>query len=167
MVAKRTSLPLIITALLLPLICPPGCGGGEETGFGIFLVDDGELVLSEEHIKAYHKDTHTIELNEEGIQKWNSYMTWEALPKLADSLFSRDFALRIEGEEIYRGKFYSMVSSMSYPGVVILDALVELDGSNNTIRIDFGYPWPPSEPEDDPRNSPRVLDFLDRKGLLE
>ena len=132
--------------------------------------------MSERHIQAYRRgvhfyeddtDTHVIELNEEGIEKWNSYMAYESIPKLSETLYQRDFVLKIEGEEIYRGKFYSMVSSMSYGGVVILDALVELDNDHNYIRIDYGYPTPSFATGEDPRNSSEIIDCLERLGLLE
>jgi len=131
---------LLVAALILSLSSLIACNSGEDIGFGIYLIDSGELVLSEHHIEVYHKDTHTIELNEEGIGKWNSYMTYETIPKLKDTLFSRDFVLKIGGEEIYRGKFYSAASSTNYSGVVIMDALVSLNEVNNAIRIEFGYP---------------------------
>lgn len=148
----------------------------EEPGFGIYLVDSGELVLSEQHIKAYYRnvhlteakeDTHAVELNQAGIEKWNSYMTYETIPKLKDTLFGRDFILKIAGKEIYRGKFYSWASSASYDGVVILDALLKLNEENNEILILYGYPWPLSDSEKDPRNSPEVINFLDKQDLLK
>jgi hypothetical protein len=116
------------------------CNVGQKEGFGIYLVDSGELVLSERDIKAFHSADNTFELNENGIKKWNSHLTSKTEPKLADSLFSRDFVLKIEGQEICRGKFWSMVSSASYSGVVILDALFELDSSHNIIWIQSDYP---------------------------
>ncbi len=166
MCAKPKISLLLITSLLLSFVSLLACCGSEEVGFGIYLIDSGELVLSEHHIEAYYGDTHTIELNEEGIRKWNSYMTWETIPKLADSLYSRDFVLKIEGKEIYRGKFSSMVSSTIYPGVVIMDAIIELDNDNNTIRIEFGYPGPAFGTGEDPRNAPEVIDFFEKQGLL-
>ncbi len=166
MITKKTFL-LLVAALTLALSSLLACNSGEEIGFGIYLIDSEELVLSEHHVKVYHKDTHTIELNEEGIRKWNSYMTYESIPKLKDTLFSRDFMLKIEGKEIYRGKFYSSVSSTSYSGVVIMDALVGLSGVNNAIRIEFGYPRSPSGSEKDPRDSSEVFNFFERRGLLE
>ncbi len=133
-------------------------------------------MLSEQHIKAYYRNvhlteakeaTHAIELNEAGIEKWNSYMTYEAIPKLKDTLFGRDFVLKIEGKEIYRGKFYSSVSSASYDGVAILDALFKLNEGNNRILILSDYPWQVSNSEEDPRNSPEVINFLAKQGLLK
>ena len=167
---SKTFLITGVALLLFSVFVCFSCNGGDDgavPGFAIVLVDSGEVVLSERHIKAYHGDTHEIELNEEGIEKWNSYLTYETIPKLDKCLFSREFALEIEGEEVYRGKFYSAVSSMSYPGVVIMEALIKLDSSNNTIWIDFGYPWPQGSEEDDPRDSPVVIDFLEKRGLLK
>jgi hypothetical protein len=173
MATSKTHL-ILITALLLSLFSLLACDSGESTvfteedaGFGIYLLDTGELVLSEDHVRAYYQDSHTIELNEEGIMKWNSYQTYTAEPKLKDTLFSRDFVLKIGEKEIYRGKFYSTVSSMSYDGVVIIDALFELDDEHNTIQIEFGYPWSHSNTEGDPRNSPEVISFFEGRGLLE
>lgn len=160
---RKLWLGIIILSIIAFLTA--GCDGGEEVGFGIFLVDSGELVLSEQHIKVYHKDTHEIELNEEGIEKWNSYLPYETIPKLG-GLFAKDFLITIEGTEVYRGKFYSMASSVYYPGVIILDTLFALDSKNNTIRIEFVY-LGPSSPEEDPRNSSDVIIFFQEQGLLE
>lgn len=174
-----------VAIAILAIVCVCGMTGcdsqlesydcGDGPCFGIYLVDSGELVLSEQHIKAYRREmyfyvddteTHVIELNEEGISRWNSYMTYESIPKLNETLYKKDFVLKIEGEEIYRGQFYSMVSSMSYDGVVIMDALVRLDNDNNAIRIDYGYPSPDFATGEDPRNIPEVIGFLEQSGLL-
>jgi hypothetical protein len=147
-----------------------------EPGFGIYLADTGELVLSEQHIKAYRRnihltvageDTHAIELNAEGIEKWNSYMTYEGTPKLKDTLYKRDFVVKVEGKEIYGGKFYSGLSSATYDGVIILDTIMKLDEEHNRIFITNGYFEKPPASEEDPRNDPAVIDFLDKQGLLK
>ena len=163
-ITKKTSI-LLITALFLLTSLLLSCDGREDVGFGIFLVDSGELVLSEQHIKAYHKDTHEIELNEKGIEKWNSYMTYTTIPRLAEGLFGEDFLIMIEGTEAYRGRFSSMASSTILPGVMILDTLFKLDSEHNTIRIEVGFP--PFSPEEDPRNNPDIFSFLEEQGLLE
>lgn len=163
-ITNKTSILLITTLFLLTSLLL-SCDGGEDVGFGIFLVDSGELVLSEQHIKVYHKNTHEIELNEEGIEKWNSYLPYETIPQLG-GLFAKDFLITIEGTEVYRGKFYSAASSTSYPGVIILDTLFALDSKNNTIKIEFWYPGPLS-PEEDPRNSSAAISFFEEQRLLE
>jgi hypothetical protein len=163
MLTKGISLCLVLT-LLVPLICLSACD--DEPGFGIYLVETGELVLSDQHIEGYYWDSHAIELNAEGIEKWNSYMTYGGEPKLQYTLYGEDFVLKVKGEEIYRGKFYSMVSSASYYGIVILEILFKLDESKNTIIIQYGFPRYPPDYGEDPRNNQKIFDYLDSKNLL-
>ena len=163
-ITKKTSI-LLITTLFLLISLLLSCDGGEDVGFGIFLVDSGELVLSEQHIKIYHKETHEIELNEDGIEKWNSYMTYTTIPRLAETLCGEDFLIMVEGTEAYRGRFSSYVVSTIPPGVTIVDTLFKLDSEHNSIRIDIGYPYFPSG--EDPRNNPDIFGFLEEQGLLE
>ena len=163
MLVKSIS-PVLILILLLTCTCLSACNN--EPGFGIYLVESDELVISDQHIEAYYWDSHAIELNVEGIEKWNSYITYGGEPKLQYTLFGEDFVLKVKGEEIYRGKFYSMVSSASYSGVVILESLIKLNESQNTIRINFGY-GPVLDAGEDPRNNQEVFDYLESKGLLK
>lgn len=111
---------------------------GQESGFSIYLTDGGGLVLSDDDIKVYRSEANTFELNEKGIDKWNSYIQYPE-PKLADSLFGHDFIIKIEGREVCSGTFWSMVSSTSRDSIVILDALFKLDTSHNTISLKPGY----------------------------
>ncbi|MDD5093248.1 MAG: hypothetical protein PHV74_02570 [Dehalococcoidia bacterium] len=164
---KKTQF-MVIVALLICVFTLLACDDAEkEAGLGIFLVTNDEMVLSEQHVKAYHPETHEIELNSEGIEKWNSYMTYSTIPKLNQTLYGKDFVVKVKGEEIYRGKFWSMLSSASCPGIVILDALFKLDDTHNTIQIQFGYAIPQSGNDEDPRNNPKVLNFFEERGLLK
>ena len=171
---------LILLLILATSACITSCAlyneATEKTGFGIYLIDTGEMVLSDEHIKAYHRnvhltvaeeDTHAIELNEAGIKRWNSYLTYEGMPKLKETLYQRDFAVKIYDEDIYKGKFYSMFSSISFDGVVILDAVIRLNDEQNMIYISHGYPTSSFSTGQDPRNSPVILKYLDSHGLLK
>jgi len=164
LLTKCISLFLILT-LLVTAIYLSGCNN--EPGFGIYLVESGELVLSEHHIEGYNWDSHAIELNEEGIEKWNSYLTSGAVPQTQDTLFQDEFVVKVRGKEIYGGEFYSLVSSGFYPGVVILDALMILDESRNTIVINFGYPGSFQDAGEDPRDNQELFDYLDSQGLLK
>ena len=137
--------------------------------FDIYLVDTGELVISDQDIASYNASTHEITLNDDGIKRWNSYIPYNdsfnpPIPKLG-GLYQREFSVKVNGEEIYRGKFWSAASSQSYDDIVILDVLSSLDDENNTIRIDNGYPV--SNSSSGPTNDPRIIDFFDKTGLLE
>jgi len=161
---KRNTFLLII--MLLIYIFPLQSYDDPEQKFGIFLSETGELVLSEEHIEAYNAETHEIELNQRGIEKWNSYMTYESIPKLAETLYNKDFVVRIDDEDVYMGKFWSMVSSAIPDCITITESLMKLDDMHNTIqiRLDFG---PQSANDKDPRNNPKIRIFFRERGLLK
>ena len=158
--------PFLIAAVLLSILLSLSCQVAQEESFGIYLADTGELVLSEQHIKAFHSDDNKLELNEKGIEKWNSYHVYKSKPNLGDCLFSRDFVIKIEGEELCRGKFWSMASSMSYDGVVILEALFKLDESHNRLIIGYGYPGPRMDSQYDAIHS-ELVRFFGKYNLLK
>jgi hypothetical protein len=153
---------------------------------GIYLVDTDELVLSAQDMAAYLRATHEIVLNESGIEKWNSYVVRDspydppmpfdpAIPfdgpipspvSIAGGLYQKEFSLRIDNREIYRGYFWSALSSVSCEGVVILDALLPCDSVRNTIQIENGYPGPLPGAED-PRDNAELLNFFAAWGLLK
>ena len=161
---KRIVPLLVAVSLLLSVLLPAACAKSDG-GFGIYLADSGEIVLSLEQIKAYHSLDYSLELTPQGIEKWNSFRISATVPKLAQSLYQRDFMLKIDGNEVCRGKFYSLVSSASYNGVVILDSIIKLDNEYNAIKIDFGYAWPfPSSEES--RITAELERFFGEKHLL-
>ena len=116
------------------------CSLERKEDFGIYLADSGELVLSEKHVQAYHTDDTSIELNASGIKKWNSYMTYPDIPKLNDTLFNREFVIKIEGREICRGKFWSWASSTLVSGITITETLFKLNAEHNLLWIRAMYP---------------------------
>ena len=141
------------------------CNGGQDESFGIYLADTGEPVLTELDISAYHASDNTFELNREGIEKWNSYIATDDIPKLDKSLFSREFIIKIEGREICQGIFWSSVSSQSRSEIVILDALFILDETRNTITIQAHYPgW--GTPLDEAVSS-SLTEYFEKRGLLK
>ncbi|HEX9896923.1 MAG TPA: hypothetical protein VGA85_04580 [Dehalococcoidales bacterium] len=139
------------------------CGGGQEEGFAIYLADTRELMLSERHIEAYHSAENTLELNAAGIKRWNSYLVYTDIPKLNDTLFSREFIIKIEGKEICRGRFWSYASSASYSGVVIFDALFPLDAEHNLLWIRSEW----ASGALDPTISSELVSFFEKHNLLK
>jgi hypothetical protein len=150
-----------VAVIAMTLACSPA--RTTHSTFGIYLVDTGELVLSDQDMAAYVRATHEIKLNESGIAKWNSQIQCSRLP---GGLYQKDFAVRIDGKEIYRGTFWSGYSSQSHAGVV-LDIAFRLDSTHNTIQIRYGYPVPLRGDKDDPRNNPEIFEFFAKKGLLK
>jgi len=122
-----------------------------EGGFGIYLLESGELVISEMEIISYNKTSHEIKLTEAGVAK---------IEGLQVPLNGTGFVVKVEGEEIYRGAFWSPVSSIPYQGVVI-----ETVVNDNTVKIEAGYPSSHFQGED-PRNNSEIFDYLNRVGKL-
>jgi len=131
--------------LLLSVLRP------SEEGFGIYLLESGELVISDMEIISYNKTSHEIELTDAGVAKIES---------IEVPMNGTGFVVKVGGEEVYRGAFWSPISSFSYHGVVI-ETLV----TNNSVKIEAGYP-PSQFQGEDPRDNPKVFDYLRRVGKL-
>jgi len=116
-------------------------------GFGIFLKDNNELVISENEISFYNRSSHEIILTDEGtrmIENLSLSVPMDGIP----------FVLRVNGENLYWGWFWSPASSISCSEVVI-QTLVR----DNTIQIVTGYPESHFQGED-PRNNSKLLNYL-------
>ena len=120
-------------------------------GFSVYLLGSDELVISDLDIISYNKTSHEMKLTEAGVSR---------IEGLQVPLNGAGFAIRVEGEEIYRGAFWSPVSSLPYHGVVI-----ETVVNDNTVKIEAGYPSSHFQGED-PRNNPEIFDYLNRVGKL-
>jgi hypothetical protein len=151
---------LVLAALALPASCAESDGG-----FGIYLADSGEMVLSLEHIEAYHSLDSSLELNAGGVKKWNSYQTYTAEPKLAQSLFRQEFILKTGEEEICRGIFYSMLSSYLYDGVVIRESVLKLDDESKSIVIEVHY-FDSSSDSEEARIKAELEAFFSERDML-
>lgn len=67
-------------------------------------------------------------------------MTYLDIPKLNDTLFNREFVMKIEGKELCRGKFWSWASSTLVSGITITETLFKLDAEHNLLWIRAEYP---------------------------
>jgi hypothetical protein len=172
MTGKFKPSKIIIVLLLSTAFCLFSCVTDNEpayTSFGIYLVEDGSLVLSDADIGAYIKAEHTLELNQQGIIKWNSHIQYDSnqtppTPGLNGSLFQKEFTVKLDNDIIYGGKFWSMVSSLSCSSIVILDAIVACDSAHKSITIENGYA---SHLPVDVRENSRIFDFFNSKGKLQ
>ena len=160
---------LVITAFLL-VSCARSAPG--EDSFALYLVpgvDDpraidplrlDELVLSDEpvfsepDILSYDLSTHTIELTDAG------YTAVADLFTLPIDVNGIPFVVVLSGERLYHGAFYSPASSLSYEGVVIGQPFGD---PPNTVVIGLSYPGPGDSPVYDPRNDPRILQWLENR----
>jgi hypothetical protein len=163
------------TALLAaaPLGCDSAPAPGPGEGFALVRMDTGDIVLSDRDLAGYDAGRHALVLNDEGIRRWNSTIHFDRsfdppIPKLG-GLYQKEFSFRIEGEEIYRGRFWSMASSLGITGVVVLDVLFPLDREHD--RLFFVPAFPPGSPAGpgvvNPLDDPRIAAYFGKAGLLE
>ncbi len=118
-----------------------------QEGFGIYLLDSNELVISDEDIVSYNITSHEIKLTAGGAEK---------IRALKVPVTGSPFVIKINGKAIYNGSFWVSFSSLSYSGIVI-DILKIQD---NSIKIEKGYPSPEFFKGTDPRNSPEIYDYF-------
>jgi hypothetical protein len=126
-------LSFFVVFLLFPTIIS-SCARQQKTEFGIYLIDTGELLLSDRHIESFNLPDSAFVLNKAGVKQWNSFLTTPT--KLDDGLFAREFIIKIEDREICWGRIWSMLSSTLYEGTVLYGFLY----FNNTVRIESFYP---------------------------
>jgi hypothetical protein len=135
--AVATILAVILSAL--SILC--ACADTEQTTFGIYLAETGELVLSDAHIAAYNAAEHYLELNAKGIDKWNSYRTYSGtgVPLLNENIYQKEFFIKVDNQEICRGTFNTGASSMLFQGVTIMDMVGPPGSKFNRLWIECGY----------------------------
>ena len=120
-----------------------------ESSFGIYLADTGELMISQQDIKSYNVSTNEIELNDEGLKRWRAFF-----PGIM-SLDREQFAVRIDGQEIFQGRFQSPASSYYDPDATTISYFPGAD----TVQISFNC--------FDPRDNPYITDFFKKERLLK
>jgi hypothetical protein len=136
----KNTLSILLLFTVISFLLFTSCSSGKTQGFSIYLKDSGEMVLEDNQIAAFHPDNNTFQLNDSGVAKWNSFQTYPDIPKLAQSLFGKDFIIKISGKQICEGKFWSGLSSASVDSVVILESIYKLDNTKNLIYIMNSYP---------------------------
>jgi len=135
----RNKIALISIVLISSMILS-SCGRQAGSEFGVYLADTGEMVISGHDIRSFDGEQMVLEINENGIKRWNAFAPDGIVPKLADSLHSRDFVMKIEGQELCWGKFWSLVSYQMHFGIIIADPLFVLSEEFNRLFIQFGCP---------------------------
>lgn len=138
--------------------------------FAIFLTETGDTVLTDADIASYDWDRHRLELTEAGMRHWESFYRIDdgfdpPIPKLGP-LTKRQFALAIDGQEMYRGRFWSAVLSSLPQGVSLYDVLgVHLGTHRGELRL--AYDMPDSGSATDPRARAEVRAYFRARGKLK
>jgi hypothetical protein len=155
----RTSLVLV---LMLSLHGPDAVARGT---FSITLAESGEVILSDQHIAAYDWNRHSLVLTDEGLRRWQSFVPYNdafdpPIPLISE-LFGKEFVLTIGGSEMYRGRFWTMLSSLLVSGVKIYDTNVVPEN-----RLSISFDRRDGEPEEDPRSRTQIQRYFMRHGKL-
>ncbi|MDM8523266.1 serpin family protein [Desulfococcaceae bacterium HSG8] len=162
----------IKTALFLMMLCAifTGCKNEDSSGrecFSIRLPSDtilpddlantdisqvklaAEPIMSEDDIILYEEDNHVIRLTETGKQK------------LAEQDIGNAFFVCVGDQPIYAGVIWSHIFSRTFDGVTLI-----AESSDNTARIEIGYPTSDYFTGNDPRSDSRIMTALKECGKL-
>ena len=154
---------LIVAALVAFSVSACDTKQPEGVGFAITLLESGEPILTDEHIAAYIWDEHRIILTPKGVGRWESFIEFDKsqdppIPKLG-GLTMKEFVVTVNGVEMYRGHFWSMLSSLLKPGVLLYDTMGVTRGY---VLMDFD-----GTPDDDPRARPEIEAYFRKQGKLK
>jgi hypothetical protein len=130
-----------------------------QKGFGVYLSENNELVISDKDIMFYNWTSHHIRLNGEGIDRVKGIDFFK-------KLYHKSFVVMLNGREMYNGSFWSDMDSMSYSGVAIMDPLAVQNNMTDTLRIEPCYPSLQFCKGADPRSNPEIFDYFQSIGKL-
>jgi hypothetical protein len=173
---RLTVLTLLCLSLALAACRAPEAGGNELAIYltlesftpaqlvlepGVIDLDtiplETEPILTQDDIVRYDAETHTFDLTLEAAER---------LEALQWPLRGPAFVVTVGTDRIYAGAFWTPLSSLSFDGIVIL-WLPHASSEGYTYRVDLGYPGPDFFTGPDPRSDSRILQALERGGLLE
>jgi hypothetical protein len=123
--------------------------------FGLYLIDNGELIISDRDILSYNKTIHEIKLTEGGVERFKGL-----------DLYQRNFVIKLNGVEMYEGAFWSYLSSRIYEGTVILDVNLIQEGVSDSIIIEPWYPPGLYKGSEDPRLNIEIFNYFQKIGKL-
>jgi hypothetical protein len=164
-----------ILILLISCLAILGCSRAQAEPFGIYLLREemptnrfqaarleglalqDKPVISSDDIVSYDQATHEITLTPAAFQGVQS------LYKLPVDVDGLPFVVCVGDERIYRGAFWTPLSSLSYDGVFILQPMSQ----DNHITLLAGYPSHQIFSGLDPRSNPRIMRALAAEGKLK
>jgi len=166
----------VVISLAVLLIFPVvplsgGCSSQNMEGFALYLTRDdispGELtalsetaiaeepVVSVNDIISYDARTHELQLTRDAFDR---------VSDLEVPVQGLTFVVCVDEDPVYRGAFWTMVSSVSFDGITILKPLSAAEPG--VIRIERGYPAPSFFRGKDPRNDLEIMTSLRQSGKL-
>ena len=112
-------------------------------------------IISVQDIITYNAQTHEMKL---------TAAAFERICRLDVPVEGKSFLVCVDKRPIYRGAFWSPVSSISFDGVTIWKPY----GSekSNIITLELGYPSSSFYQGEDPRNNAEIMKSLEKAGKL-
>jgi len=161
-----------LTAVIVcVLFISSGCSGPNHEGFAIYLtkgdippaqmpalshVDIAEQpVIAMSDIITYNANTHEITLTANAFDRISS---------LEVPVRGKSFVVCVDRKPIYRGAFWTPISSMSFGGVTIWKPLSSQ--GPKVIKLELGYPSSSFYEGENPRNKAEVMESLEQAGKL-
>ncbi len=129
--------------------------------FAVYFADSNQVVFSDEDIESYDPKHFSFILTKVGAEKVKSY---QASSSMNGGLYQKSFVVKLNGEDMYRGKFWTRVSSMSEKGIVMLDVL-SVDADSRTLWFSLGYPE--SSREGDPQRFSEDQKALEHQEIFD
>ncbi|MDO8473380.1 MAG: hypothetical protein Q7T05_06125 [Dehalococcoidia bacterium] len=154
-----------------------GCTTSKGEGFAIYLtkidvspaqmpalsyvdIADHPIVATSD-IVTYDAKTHEIALTKGA---------YERISSLTVPVTGKSFVVCVDGNPIYGGAFWTLFSSASFDGVIIMKPLSLQDTKPqdaNVVKLELGYPSLSFYRGEDPRTDAQVMKSLEQAGTLK
>ena len=132
--------------------------------FCVELAESGESVFCEQDLLYYDQQAFVFALNQSGLEHFSEL----GITNQTDNyLYQKEFVAKFGQTELFRGHFWSGLSSLSQDGIVLLDVLM-LDNEHNTLALYSGYPGIELKAKDEALvNSADLIDHFRALGIVE
>ncbi len=108
----------------------------QDAKFAVYLAESNQMIFSDEDIESYDATTYTFTFTKDGAEKMKSY---QSSLRIDTGLYQKSFIAKLGDEEIYSGKFWTGLSSLSESGIVMTD-VVMVGPNYNTLTVASSYP---------------------------
>ncbi len=162
---------LLSIVLLLVTTAITGCASEKSRGLAVYLTRDDieperlqdidlvalsdSPIIAAEDIVSYNAQTYEIKLSREAFER---------ICNLEVPTSGKSFVVCVDDEQIYRGAFWTAISSQAYAGITIMQPLVRQEPY--IIVLNAGYLSSGFYGGEDFRNDSRILESLKKSGKL-
>ena len=113
--------------------------------FAVYLVPFNQIIFSEDDLLSYSGENNTFTFTKEGVRKMRLY---QPASQINAGLYQSSFVMKLGDEELYRGKFWTGLSSHLEDGIFLSDVVLisedypvlKLERISITIADSFNIP---------------------------